>query len=105
MAWDFPGAAVVRDQLDNGAPRLRVGIKPEGRAPARAGATIAAPDGTEAGLVTSGGFGPSVNAPIAMGYVRRDLAADGTALQLIVRGKPLPAVVVPLPFVPHRYAS
>ena len=105
MAWDFPGAAVVRDQLDNGAPRLRVGIKPEGRAPARAGATIVAPDGTEAGLVTSGGFGPSVNAPIAMGYVRRDLAADGTELHLIVRGKKLPAVVVPLPFVPHRYAS
>lgn len=105
MAWDFPGAAVVRDQLDNGAPRLRVGIKPDGKAPARAGAQIAAPDGTDAGLVTSGGFGPSVNAPIAMGYVRRDLARDGTALQLIVRGRPLPATVVPLPFFPHRYAS
>jgi aminomethyltransferase len=102
--WDFPGGAAIRDQLDNGPPRLRVGIRPEGRAPARAGVTIAGADGTEAGLVTSGGFGPSLNAPIAMGYVRRDLAADGTALSLLVRGKPLPAHVVPLPFVPHRYA-
>ncbi len=102
--WDFPGAVVIRDQLDNGAARLRVGIRPDGRAPARAGTTIAAVDGTEAGTITSGGFGPSVNAPIAMGYVRRDLAADGTKLSLLVRGKSLPATVVPLPFVPHRYA-
>ena len=104
-AWDFPGAAVVRDQLDNGAPRLRVGIRPEGRAPARAQAQIVGEDDSDAGLVTSGGFSPSLNAPIAMGYVRRDLAADGTRLNLTVRGKPLPATVVPLPFVPHRYAS
>jgi aminomethyltransferase len=104
VAWDFPGAVVIRDQLDNGALRLRVGIRPDGRAPARAGTTIAAADGTEAGTITSGGFGPSVNAPIAMGYVRRDLAADGTKLSLLVRGKALPATVVPLPFVPHRYA-
>jgi aminomethyltransferase len=104
IAWDFPGALVVRDQLDNGAPRVRVGIRPEGRAPARAGTTIAAADGTEAGVVTSGGFSPTLNAPIAMGYVRRDLAADGTALALLVRGKSLPAAVVPMPFVPHRYA-
>ena len=87
-----------------GAPRLRVGIRPDGRAPARAGTTIAAEDGTEAGIITSGGFGPSLNAPIAMGYVRRDLAADGTKLSLLVRGKALPATVAPLPFVPHRYA-
>jgi aminomethyltransferase len=104
LAWDFPGAAAIRDQLDHGAARLRVGIRPDGRAPARAGATIAAADGTEAGTITSGGFGPSLNAPIAMGYVRRDLAADGTKLSLLVRGKSLPATVVPLPFVPHRYA-
>jgi aminomethyltransferase len=104
MAWDFPGAAVVRDQLDNGTTRQRVGIRPDGRAPARALADIVADDGTEAGVVTSGGFSPSLNAPIAMGYVRRDLAADGTRVHLIVRDKPLPARVVPLPFVPHRYA-
>jgi len=103
LAWDFPGGAVIRDQLDNGAPRLRVGIRPDGRAPARAGTSITA-GGTEAGTITSGGFGPSLNAPIAMGYVRRDLATDGTPLSLLVRGKSLPATVAPLPFVPHRYA-
>jgi aminomethyltransferase len=103
LSWDFPGAPVMRDQIDNGPPRHRVGIRPEGRTPARAQTTIIAEDGTEAGLVTSGGFGPSLNAPIAMGYVRKDLAADGTRLNLIVRGKTIPATVVPLPFVPHRY--
>jgi len=59
--------------------------------------------GTEAGTITSGCFGPSVNGPIAMGYIRKDLAADGTKLNLIVRGKTIPATVVPLPFTPHRY--
>jgi aminomethyltransferase len=103
LGWDFLGGLVMRDQLDNGPIRRRVGIRPDGRAPARAQTTIMAEDGTEAGVVTSGGFGPSVNGPIAMGYVRKDLAADGTRLVLIVRGKPLPATVVPLPFVPHRY--
>ncbi len=101
--WDFPGGVAIRDQLENGPTRLRVGLRPDGRAPARAGATIAAPDGTGAGTVTSGGFGPTVGAPIAMGYVRRDLVAEGTALNLMVRGNALPARVVPLPFVPHRY--
>jgi aminomethyltransferase len=56
------------------------------------------------GAITSGGFGPSLNAPIAMGYVRADLAGDGTAVSLMVRGKPLPARIAPMPFVPHRYA-
>ena len=102
-AWDFPGATVVRDQLENGAVRYRVGIRPDGRAPARAQTDIVAGDATAAGIVTSGGFSPTLNAPIAMGYVRKDLAADGTPLHLIVRGKPLPARVVPMPFVPHRY--
>ena len=104
MNWDFPGGLLMRDQLDNGVPRRRVGIRPDGRAPARALTTIMADDGTEAGTITSGGFGPSVNGPIAMGYVRQgDLAADGTKLNLIVRGKTIPATVVPLPFTPHRY--
>ncbi len=104
MAWDFPGAAVIRDQLDAGTfTRLRVGICPEGRAPARALVDIVADDGTEAGVVTSGGFSPTLNVPIAMGYVRRSLAEDGTRLHVMVRGKPLPAIVAPLPFVPHRY--
>ena len=56
------------------------------------------------GEITSGGFGPSLNAPMAMGYVAREHAADGTALEVMVRGKPLPARVAPMPFVPHRYA-
>jgi aminomethyltransferase len=102
-SWDFPGGLLVRDQLDNGPPRRRVGIRPEGRVPARALTQILAMDGTEAGTVTSGVFGPSVNGPVAMGYVRKDLADDGTRLQLVVRGKPIPATVSPLPFVPHRY--
>ncbi|MGA9013966.1 MAG: glycine cleavage system aminomethyltransferase GcvT [Acetobacteraceae bacterium] len=103
-AWDFPGAAVIRDQLEHGTPRRRVGIRPDGRAPARALTEIVAGDGTEAGTVTSGGFSPTLSAPIAMGYVRKGLTTDGTTLHLMVRGKPLPAHVVPLPFVPHRYA-
>jgi aminomethyltransferase len=103
MSWDFPGGLLVRDQLENGPPRRRVGIRPEGRVPARALTQILAMDGTDAGTVTSGVFGPSVNGPVAMGYVRKDLADDGTRLQLVVRGKPIPATVSPLPFVPHRY--
>ena len=104
-AWDFPGAARDPRPARATAPtRRRVGIRPDGRAPARALTEIVAGDGTEAGTVTSGGFSPTLSAPIAMGYVRKDLAADGTALHLMVRGKPLPARVVPMPFVPHRYA-
>ncbi len=103
MEWDFPGATAIRDQLDNGPTRRRVGIRPDGRAPARAQTTIVASDGTEAGVVTSGSFGPTVNGPVAMGYVRRDLSADGTKLDLLIRGKAVAATVVPLPFVPHRY--
>jgi aminomethyltransferase len=102
-AWDFPGAAVIRDQFEHGVTRQRVGIRPEGRTPARALADIVADDGTEAGVITSGGFSPTLNGPIAMGYVRRDLAAMGTRLFVVVRGRSLPAAVAPLPFVPHRY--
>ena len=103
-AWDFPGAAVIRDQLDDGtSPACASASVREGRAPARALTDIVAGDGTEAGVVTSGGFSPTLNAPVAMGYVRRDLAAHGTRLSVVVRGKPLPAAVAPLPFVPHRY--
>jgi aminomethyltransferase len=90
--------------LREGASRLRVGIKPDGRAPAREGTEIRSADGAPIGKVTSGGFGPSVNGPISMGYVAKDFAAPGTAVQLIVREKPLPAQIVALPFVPHRYA-
>ncbi|WP_376099953.1 glycine cleavage system aminomethyltransferase GcvT [Roseomonas sp. CCTCC AB2023176] len=102
MAWDFLGADRVREDLDNGPKRLRVGILPDGRQPVRAGAEIGA-DGTAVGTVTSGTFGPSLNAPCAMGYVAREHAADGTALELLVRGRAIPGRVAPTPFVPHRY--
>ncbi|HXB51240.1 MAG TPA: glycine cleavage system aminomethyltransferase GcvT [Rhizomicrobium sp.] len=99
-AKDFPGAA----QTLNGAPAIkRVGIRPDGRAPAREGTEIAAKDGRIVGKVTSGGFGPSLNAPIAMGYVESTFAADGTQLDLMVRGKAMPGVISPMPFVPHTY--
>lgn len=99
----FPGAARIQKELAEGPSRVRVGLKLEGRAPAREGAEIVH-DGAVVGLVTSGGFAPSLNAPIAMGYVPPALAAPGTALQLLVRGKPLAATVTTLPFVPARYA-
>jgi aminomethyltransferase len=99
----FPGADRVRRELAEGPARLRVGLKPEGRAPAREGTPIMTPDGRAAGIVTSGGFGPTVNGPIAMGYVAREVAESGTELHLMVRGKPLPARIVPMPFTPHRY--
>ncbi|WP_425410963.1 glycine cleavage system aminomethyltransferase GcvT [Hyphococcus sp.] len=99
----FPGAARIQKELQDGPARLRVGIKPEGRAPAREGAEIQSADGKTIGVVTSGGFGPSVGAPVAMGYVETDYAETGTPLQLIVRGKALPAVVADMPFTPNRY--
>lgn len=105
-AADFPGAARVLAALKDGVSRRRVGIRPLGRAPAREGTVIALPDGgAEIGIVTSGGFGPTVEAPVAMGYVPPDLAKPGTRIDLIVRGKPLPAEIATLPFAPHRYAK
>jgi aminomethyltransferase len=102
--WSFRGADRVRHDLDNGTKRLRVGIRPEGRQPARGHTPVHAPGGALIGEITSGGFGPSVNGPVAMGYVAREHAADGTPLELMVRGKPIPARVAPMPFTPHRYA-
>jgi aminomethyltransferase len=99
----FPGDARIKAELESGAKRRRVGIKPDGRAPAREGTEIVALLGDRLGVVTSGGFGPSVNGPIAMGYVPAGRAEPGTPVNLMVRGKALGASVVPLPFVPHRY--
>ena len=99
----FPGADRIQRELRDGPSRLRVGILPEGRAPAREGTQITDAGGAPIGLVTSGGFGPSLNGPLAMGYVTAGHAAVGTPLQLLVRGKPMPARVVTLPFVPHRF--
>lgn len=99
----FPGAARIQTELRDGPSRVRVGLLPEGRAPAREGSEIATADGDIVGRVTSGGFGPSLNAPCAMGYVPKALSAPGTRLSLIVRGKPLAATVAAMPFFPHRY--
>jgi aminomethyltransferase len=99
----FPGAARIQAELADGPARRRVGITPEGRAPAREGAEIVLASGERIGVVTSGGFGPTRNGPIAMGYVAATHAKSGTPVQLVVRGKPLPAAVSDLPFVPHRY--
>jgi aminomethyltransferase len=100
---NFIGAAPILAALAAGPARKRVGILPEGRAPARGHTPIVDDSGTTLGEITSGGFGPTLNGPCAMGYVRTDLAANGTALSLMVRGKPLPARVTATPFVPHRY--
>jgi aminomethyltransferase len=100
----FPGATRIQDELAHAPKRKRVGIKPDGRAPAREGAEVLSSSGERIGVVTSGGFGPSVNGPIAMGYVAADHAEVGMPVNLMVRGKALPAAIAPLPFVPHRYA-
>jgi len=99
----FPGAERVRRELAEGPARKRVGILPEGKAPAREGTEMHAKDGRKIGVVTSGGYGPSLGGPLAMGYVEAGLAALGTELDLMVRGKALPAKIAPMPFVPHRY--
>ena len=99
----FPGAARILAALADGPPRKRVGLRLLGRAPARAGAEIIDVSGEPIGRVTSGSFGPSIGAPIAMGYVTRDHAEIGAPVGLVVRGKPLPATVDPLPFHPHAY--
>lgn len=104
-AADFIGAAPILDQLEHGTTRLRVGIRPTGRAPARAETQILALDGTAAGSITSGGYSPTLGAPIAMGYVRRELAGLGTELGLLIRNETQAAQVAALPFVPTRYAK
>ncbi len=99
----YPGAEVIMKQMAEGVSRKRVGLKPEGRMPVREGAKIFDDDGHEVGVVTSGGFGPTVEGPVAMGYVRTHLAKPETRLHALVRGKQLPITVVKLPFVPQRY--
>ena len=104
-AGGFPGADKILAQFDNGAARRRVGLRPEGRAPVREGAALfAAADASEpVGTVTSGGFGPTLNAPVAMGYVPTALAALDTKLFADVRGQRLPLRVAAMPFVPNTY--
>ena len=98
----FLGAARILGHLADGSPRKRVGLTVEGKLPVREGAKLF--DGEEeVGIVTSGGFAPSVGAPIAMGYVPTGLSQPGTALAAEVRGKRVAVAVAPMPFVPHRY--
>ncbi|ANL28113.1 glycine-cleavage system protein T [Rhizobium phaseoli] len=104
-AGGFPGSGRILSELENGAARRRVGLKPEGKAPVRGHARLYADaEGqTEIGEVTSGGFGPSVEGPVAMGYVPVSHAAAGTQVYAEVRGKFLPVTVSALPFVTPTY--
>lgn len=104
-AGRFPGADIILKQFESGASRRRVGLKAEGRAPVREGAPLFADQTSQEkiGSVTSGGFGPSINAPVAMGYAPSSLAADGTTVFAEVRGQRLPMRIAPMPFVPHNY--
>jgi aminomethyltransferase len=104
-AGGFPGAEAILGQLSGGGLRRRVGLRPEGRTPVRDGAPLFRheDDAAPAGTVSSGGFGPSLDAPVAMGYAPPDAAAPGTRLFTEVRGRRFAMTVVPLPFVPVRY--
>jgi aminomethyltransferase len=99
----YPGAEVILRQLAEGVARKRAGLLVKDRMPVREGAQLLDAQGQPVGSVTSGGFGPSVGGPVAMGYVGPAFAAPGTALNAIVRGKPVPVEVVRLPFVAQRY--
>jgi aminomethyltransferase len=99
----FPGAKRIQAQIAEGPKRKRVGIKPEGRAPAREGTVVSDRMGRQIGQITSGGFGPAVQGPVAMGYVETAFAEPGTQIHLMVRGQAMPAQVVKLPFVPNNF--
>lgn len=99
----FPGAERIMKELTHGCSSVRVGIRPLGRAPAREGVEIQSTDGEVIGKVTSGGFGPTYDAPVAMGYVNAAQAEPGSKVNLIVRGKAMEAEIVTLPFVEQRY--
>jgi aminomethyltransferase len=104
-AGGFPGADVILGQLDEGAPRKRVGLRPEGRAPMREGVAVFASEDakTPIGTITSGGFGPTVGGPVAMGYVTTDHAETGAVVYGELRGKRLPLTVTAMPFTPANF--
>jgi aminomethyltransferase len=104
-AGGFPGADIILSQLENGAPRRRVGLKPEGRAPVREGAPLFADSSSreQIGTITSGGFGPSIGAPVAMGYLPTPQASAGGTVFAELRGQRLPLRVTAMPFVPNTY--
>ncbi|MDH5749355.1 MAG: glycine cleavage system aminomethyltransferase GcvT [Rhodospirillales bacterium] len=99
----FAGAGVLQRQIEGGVARKRVGILPDGKAPARAHTEITDPDGKIIGEITSGGYGPTVGGPVAMGYVKTAYAAVDTPVGLLVRGKILPGKIVKMPFVQQHY--
>ncbi len=99
----FPGDTRILRELQEGPTRIRVGLKPEGRAPVREGADVLSTDGKKIGTVTSGGFGPTVGGPVAMGYIDANYPLAGDGIHLAGRRGPEPAHVARLPFVPHRY--
>ena len=99
----FPGDEEIQRQIADGVTRRRVGLLPEGRAPAREGTEVQDAEGNAIGTVTSGGFGPTFGGPVAMGYVTTGNAKAETPVNLMVRGKPLPAKVAKMPFVPQNY--
>lgn len=99
----YPGADVILGQIANGVARKRVGLRPQGRVPVREDAPLVDEAGRQVGVVTSGGFGPTVQGPVAMGYVETALAKVGTTLSAIVRDKPVAIEVAATPFVPQRY--
>jgi aminomethyltransferase len=104
-AGGFPGADCILRELADGAPRRRVGLAPQGRAPMREGVPLfAEEDATDQiGAITSGAFGPTVQAPVSMGYVPIDMAAPGTIISAELRGKRAPVEVAPLPFTPANF--
>lgn len=102
-AGGYPGAAVIEGQLAEGVSKKRVGFQITEKVPVREGADIVDADGKIIGKVTSGGFGPSVNCPVAMGYVSESFSFIGTKLHAMVRGKPVAMEVVKTPFFPQRY--
>lgn len=102
-AGGYLGAEVIEQQIANGVARKRVGLLAQGRAPVREGAALVDVNGNSVGVVTSGGFGPTLAAPVAMGYVDIAAATAGTELNALVRGRQLPLKVAKMPFVPQRY--
>jgi aminomethyltransferase len=102
-ASGYPGADVILRHLVEGVSRKRVGLKPQGKAPVREGAELIDASDRPIGRVTSGGFGPTVGGPVAMGYVEMPHAKAGTELRALVRGKPLAVTVAKMPFVEQRY--
>ena len=101
----FPGAPIIQKQLEEGPERLRVGLRPDSRAPLREGSELLEEGGGEVGVITSGGFSPTLGMPIAMGYLPAHLSQPGTRVAALSRNKEVPCDVVGLPFVPSHTVS